>query len=180
MNALIISDSHGYPDRIERAIKAQKKILKRGEILTLFFLGDGLRDIYSSLENEDTVIYSVKGNCDFGFLCDPQGEEIPPSRLVNFGSLRIFMTHGHLFDVKSTLCRAEAEAIKQGADILLFGHTHNRTELYIPQGTLPCQDKRLAVFNPGSLGLPNFGAPSFGTLTIKDGGFVLSHGDLAY
>lgn len=178
MNALIISDSHGRPDRIDRAIDAQKKLLKKGEVLTLFFLGDGLRDLYSSNKSKDTVIYSVRGNCDLGFTHDINDEEIPLSRTVSFGGLKIFMAHGHTLDVKSTLCRAEAEAIKQGADILLFGHTHIETELYIAPKTFFAQDKRLAVFNPGSLGYPASGVPSFGTLTVTSNGFILSHGTL--
>lgn len=178
MNALIISDSHGRTDMIDRAIDVQKELLKKGEVLTLFFLGDGLRDLYSSHKSKDTIIYSVRGNCDFGFTHDINGEEIPLSRIVNFGGLKIFMTHGHMFDVKSTLCRAESEAIKQGADILLFGHTHVETELYIAPQTFLTQNKRLAVFNPGSLGSPASGTPSFGALTVTDNGFILSHGML--
>ena len=35
-----------------------------------------------------------------------------------------FLTHGHLFGVKSNLTRLKLEANRVGAQVALFGHTH--------------------------------------------------------
>ena len=40
------------------------------------------------------------------------------------GGVRFFLTHGHLFGVKSSLTRLKLEANRVGAQIALFGHTH--------------------------------------------------------
>ncbi len=173
MNILIISDTHGRSDRIDEAIKANLKVLPKGETLTLLFLGDGLRDLYASSQADNVIVYEVKGNCDFGISSTPYGEDVPNYRTVELEGYRIFMTHGHMYDVKSTLVKAEQEAIRQGADILLFGHTHSRCILILNKDTFEGQKKELAVFNPGSLGDSR---ASFGTLTIKNSSVLFSHG----
>ena len=56
------------------------------------------------------------------------------------------------------------------ADIVLFGHTHERLEKYIPT-----DDGGFYLFNPGSIG--GF-KPSYGIINIADSGILLSHGSL--
>ena len=83
------------------------------------------------------------------------------------------MTHGHTLGVKGgrdELCR---EAARNGADIVLFGHTHVPSLEYIEKGSIRGVDKPLVLFNPGSLG--DFEG-SFGNLSLSDDGFLLSHG----
>ena len=45
----------------------------------------------------------------------------PPSLTVSLDGVRIFLTHGHLFGVKSGLTRLTLEARRVGAQLALFG-----------------------------------------------------------
>ena len=170
---LIVSDSHGKVDRLEKLISYRQRLLKKGEVLEVIFLGDGLCDVFSCKQYDSVIFHAVRGNCDIGERFSPYGEEIPLYRLINIGDLKIFLCHGHTLSVKGgydELCR---EASRQGADIALFGHTHFPTLEYIKKGSVRDLDKDIAIFNPGSLG-DGFG--SFGNLSLSNGEFLLSHG----
>ena len=80
--------------------------------------------------------YHVPGNCDFF-------TSAPPSLTISLDGVRIFLTHGHLFGVKSGLTRLTLEARRVGAQLALFGHTH--------RALLEEQDG-LWLMNPGACG----------------------------
>ena len=82
---------------------------------------------------------------------------------------RVFMMHGHRAGVKGGDGAARSLALARGADILLYGHTHRPLACYDPDGPL-------YVMNPGSIGAPPDGHPSYGILDILPGGVMLSHG----
>lgn len=159
---LIISDSHGRVDNI-REVAERCKTAK--EIL---FLGDGLRDIDAAWL--DSAI-CVRGNCDmFG------ADDSPAERILHFGEYTVMMTHGHEYSVKSGFERAAAAAAERGADLLAFGHTHKKTDLYLPAGSEiggVILKKPLRVFNPGALK-----DGSFGVLTLRDGIALTSWGEI--
>lgn len=174
-DVLILSDTHGSITRINELIEYRQGLLGRGEVPTLIFLGDGLGDLFSSKYYDEIITYAVRGNCDARDYLSPFGEEIPLYRTVELGGHKIFMAHGHTLSVKSTrdeLCR---EASRQGADIVLFGHTHAPTLEYIGKGSSWGIDRDLVVFNPGSLG--DYSG-SFGNLSFSENGFLLSHGKI--
>ena len=163
MEILIFSDSHGSRDKLSYAIE------KSGRYDEILFLGDGLRDIEALPEGNFAIC--VRGNCDmFG------SEEYPTERILRFGEYTVMMTHGHTYSVKSTLDRAAAAAVSRGADMLIFGHTHKRTDIYLPEGSdvggviLP---RPLRLFNPGSVR-----EGSFGRLTLKNNIPLTSFGDI--
>lgn len=167
MNILVVSDTHGRADRLTEA-------LDRTRPGVLLFLGDGLRDL-ARIEPGTVTVRAVRGNCDF------YGAEIPATRMEIFGKYRIFLTHGHHFGVKSSIDPLVGVAAKEGADALLYGHTH------IPFSTvLPAEEvyggvrlvKSLAVLCPGSLGEPRGGVPTFGTLELRENGILPSLGEL--
>ena len=54
---------------------------------------------------------------------------------------KIFITHGHLYNVKYTLNNLYYAAREKNADIVCFGHTHNPMSEYVDG---------LYVLNPGS------------------------------
>ena len=158
MDFLIISDSHGRVDRLADIIEAcsacpPDKIL---------FLGDGINDVSALSRLSGREVVAVAGNCDI--LC-----EEPLERIMGVGNRKIFMLHGHTRGVKHGFGRLEARARQVGADIVLYGHTHER-------------DCRLSdgiwFFNPGSVGFPSHGRPSFGRLTVTDGITDFSYGEL--
>ena len=173
LDVLIVSDTHGRADVLTRLIEHRKKLLKRGEVLHLIFLGDGLNDLFSCPHYDGVIAYAVRGNCDFSVPFGPYGEDIPTESLIELCGHKIFIAHGHTLDVKSTRVRLYQRAAELGADIALFGHTHSPIEDYITSERVPSLAKPLAVFNPGSLG---YGA-SFGNLSLSRDAFLLSHGN---
>ena len=93
------------------------------------------------------------------------------------------MTHGLLYGVNGGITTAAHNALAQGADVLLYGHTHIAAESY---QTLRVRDeqgeyteKTLLVANPGSIGEPRDGGGyRFGVLTLTDTSVLFSHGAL--
>ena len=81
-------------------------------------LGDHLEDA-ASMESVFSGVdfYHVPGNCDYF-------TNVPPSLTISLDGVRVFLTHGHLFGVKSGLTRLALEARRVGAQLALFGHTH--------------------------------------------------------
>lgn len=150
---LIISDVHGDRDRLRRILAAC------GRVHAVFFLGDGLADVREVLAEQDAPppLYAVRGNCDIGLLGE---DELP----VSLGSHRILMLHGHTAGAKLGEGGLLALARHNGADIVLYGHTHLRYERHLDEG----EGGPLWLFNPGSVGRPFDSPPSFGRLTVGD------------
>ena len=167
MTLLVLSDSHGRREHIERAIALS------GKTEAVLFLGDGLGDLDPSLC--DAPIYAVRGNCDcFGFSHSSE----PDERMITFGEYNVLMMHGHTHSVKSNPDIAIAYAAQKGADLLLYGHTHQKHEQFIPAGSTVCGitlKTPIRVMNPGSIGKPDSGY-SFGTVTIRKKEILLGFG----
>ncbi len=107
---------------------------------------------------------AVRGNCDFI-------SKQPYEQLCEAGDKKLFITHGHLFDVKMTtkaLMRAGAE---QEADIILFGHTHERLCEYVDD---PEYEKPFYLVNPGSISMPHDGIPTYALIEIRDGDILIN------
>jgi putative phosphoesterase len=175
MTLLILSDSHGRPDRIREAIARVKPD-------GILFAGDGLRDLaYCDLPSSGACpLWAVKGNCDWMLspvIVGDSALEAEDEELITAEGIRILLMHGHTYGVKGGLGRAIARAIAQDADVLIFGHTHTPVELHLsPDNTFAFSvQKPLTVFNPGSLGDRD---ASFGTLTIQKGQMLFGHGEL--
>ena len=173
---LIVSDTHGRAGRLNELIEYRQKLIKNGEPLTLIHLGDGLSDLFSSVQYDNIISYAVRGNCDFGFTdrMSPYGEEMPIYRLIHIDKYKVFITHGHAFSVKGGYDEICREASNQDADFVLFGHTHMPMLEYIKKGSIRGVEKDLVLFNPGSLGEMFDG--TFGNLSISENGFLFSHG----
>lgn len=168
---VIFSDVHGRRDRV------QELLARHRDANGFLFLGDGLCDLDESLfAANGCALVCVRGNCDVFAL------DTPEETMLDLGGVRLLLTHGHRYSVKSGLARALAVASKRGADALLFGHTHLAEEKYFPEGELLADGTSLArptwAFNPGSLGEPRDGKPSYGLLQIRNGQMLFSHGTL--
>lgn len=172
MTLLILSDSHGRPDRIDEAIR---RVRPDG----ILFAGDGLRDLTRC--TIPCPLWAVSGNCDWltsplilnGSLLEPESEE-----LMTAEGIRILLMHGHKYGVKGGLGQAIARAVQLEADVLVFGHTHIPLDLHLrpdSERTDFSVTKPLTVFNPGSLGDRD---GSFGTLTVRGGQLLCGHGEL--
>ncbi|MCD8026514.1 MAG: metallophosphoesterase [Clostridiales bacterium] len=129
MRILVLSDTHGDLNSAIRAVDSQPT----AEIIV--HCGDGAdQAMYLKDNYRDKMIVAVRGNCDW---CSP----LPPTETLNVCGKRIFVTHGHLYGVKSGLYNVMSIAGDRKADILLFGHTH------IP---LCKYEDGLYMLNPGS------------------------------
>lgn len=165
MEFLIFSDSHGRNERMLRAVARQPK--KPDGVL---FLGDGLRQMERGLFGE-LPLFAVRGNCD-GFL--PLWEDVRDEELLRFAGHTLLLTHGATYGVKGGLARLETAAAQKGAELALFGHTH---EPYLHTtaageglgGRL--LDRPLYLFNPGSIA-----DGSFGHLLLTEETVLFSHG----
>lgn len=162
MNILVFSDSHGHGDLIEEVVHRQ--ITPPDAV---FFLGDGLRDL-AWCDLCGSRLYSIRGNCDF-YSSDDTGDEI----FTELGGIKIFAAHGHKYSVKSGYLAMAARAASLGADIMLFGHTHEPICHAFNEGDTVLDiklTKKLYVMNPGSIGQ----GKSFGTVTVRNG-VILMH-----
>lgn len=172
MKILVLSDSHGRVDRLSRAVELNR------DADAIIHLGDGLRDL-KYVDLPDVPIYKVRGNGeDFGAFL---GSDVPRELFTEIGGVKILMMHGHIYSVKSGIDRAACYAMEKGADLLLFGHTHGALERYIPEGSdlgFGKAERSIYAFNPGSIGEPRFNSPKFGLITIRNGNFLLSHGEI--
>lgn len=174
MDILIVSDSHGQRNLLREAVERVRPD-------ALLFAGDGLRDLaYMDLP---CPLYAVCGNCD---LAPPPLDcanattsgDIEEESLFELDGVRILLMHGHRWGVKNGYLPAMMRAAKCGADVLVFGHTHEPLEQCLRPddggyGTELALTKPLWICNPGSLG----DAPHrFATLTVRHGQILLGHG----
>jgi putative phosphoesterase len=147
MKICVFSDSHGYAANMINAIELEKPDL-------CFFLGDGERDIAKvEAKYPDLPVYAVRGNCDFR-------SDMKSLLICVVDGVKIFMTHGHLSNVKyeyeyDTLT---SQALEAEAQIALFGHTHDQHL---------SENRGVMLLNPGSVGRGYY--PSYAVLNIKDG-----------
>lgn len=166
MQILVVSDTHGRSDRL-------CEVIRRTRADVLLFLGDGLRDL-SAIPDDTLTIRAVRGNCDL------YGADTPELRIETFGQYRIFLAHGHRYGVKYGLDALIATAAAAGADAVLYGHTHEPYCRVIPAGEEYggiILERPLALLCPGSLGEPRRGAPTFGTLTLRENGILPALGE---
>lgn len=154
MRILVVSDTHHDFDALYRLVLHEKDAID-----LLVHLGDGAQDVDDLRAVWPLLpVRFVRGNCDYVSTA-------PDTATVEIGGLRLFLTHGHLFDVNRTTERLAAQARRQDAAVALFGHTHRQL----------CRDVLgIQLLNPGSLGKPRDGARGYGVIEIKQGQPVCS------
>ncbi len=136
MKILVITDSH---NRIENIVKAYEKE-KPDVILSA---GDYISDVIEFSYMYDNVkVYGVKGNGDI-FVDNYKFEEI-----IELQNIKIFLTHGHMDNVKAGYGSLIKNTQNLNVDIVIFGHTHK-----------PCEftENNIYYFNPGALMLGSYG-----------------------
>lgn len=153
MKILVVSDTHGDTSRLKDLLSSVK-----GHISALIHAGDYEGDA-AEIQRlyPDLPVYAVCGNCDYGRV-------MPPVCLIELGAKRIFITHGHRYDVNYSLMKLAYTAMENEADLCIFGHTH-----------IPLYEKHegLRIVNPGSLSRPRGGSKaSYAIIDINDKGSI--------
>lgn len=174
LTLLVISDIHGNRRGLDSVLARQ---IKKPD--ALLFLGDGYSDL-NRAQPLDMPLFAVRGNCDVWSLMGM--DDLPRELTVTPGGCKIFMTHGDAYINTRGVDALAARGAKEGADIVLYGHTHVRHEAHFAPGDTVGGvklEKALHVFNPGSLGSPrDGGAPAFGVIEIRGNGILFSHGEV--
>lgn len=130
MKYLVVSDNHG-----DRDVLVDLAATYRGKVDKLFHCGDSELEANDVLWNDFIV---VRGNCDYT-------SEFPETIVEKIGEDTIFMTHGHLANVRSGLTTLALKAEQVKATIVLFGHTHE----------IGCEVRANVLYlNPGSISQP--------------------------
>jgi putative phosphoesterase len=129
MRIVVMSDTHGETNSIDQVRHAV------GPVDAVFHCGDSELDTqHESLQGA----FVVGGNCDWD---SSYSAEV----FTEVNGVKVFMAHGHLWQVKSTMLPLSYRAQEVGANVVLFGHSHVLGAELI--------DGMLFV-NPGSLELP--------------------------
>lgn len=103
-----MSDTHGDASIIAEVTQ------HAGVVDGIFHCGDSELDVeHKSLQS----IHVVRGNCD---MDSSFSNEV----ITDIKGTKIYMTHGHLLQVKNTMIPIKLRAQEVGADVVLFGHSH--------------------------------------------------------
>lgn len=160
MKLLVVSDSHGKVQNILSAIEKETPD-------KIIFTGDGLRD-FDKIEEGGLANFSnifkdnyginenlikVAGNCDYFY------NEEPLTTIKDFGGVRTFITHGHLFKAKFGLGGICKETKLANCRLAIFGHTHSQHFENIEDITL---------VNPGSIA-----NGKYAVIKITDGNIIV-------
>lgn len=138
----VFTDSHGDTEPMMAVIREQKPDM-------VLHLGDYARDAEELCREFPAMdIRYVRGNCDYG-------SDAPEVLTPVVDRVRIFMTHGHRYQVKFTLYSLANAASFSGAQLALFGHTHESEFRQVGD---------VSLFNPGAAGA---GGHRWGLVTVE-------------
>jgi len=139
-----MSDSHGDKSAMRKAATLESPEM-------ILHLGDHDRDCAAiEMEFPGIQFRCVRGNCD-------RSSTGLDEREFALEGKRFFLTHGHIYGVKTGLSSIIRSAAGRDADVLIFGHTH------IPHFSVR---EKLSVINPGSIGM---GEKTYAVLELKNG-----------
>ena len=131
MKIAVFSDTHGSPRGMINAVKEYCPD-------QIIHLGDGIRDTERLAKEFPYIpVCAVPGNCDYD-------SQEPEYKVINLGTLKAFLTHGHRYAVRYGKLDTLLYATEcSGAHIAMFGHTH-RAGFEQLEG--------IFVLNPGTAG----------------------------
>jgi putative phosphoesterase len=129
---LIISDTHRKNDNYLKIID------EVGKLDRVIHLGDVEGSEYVIQEAAGCPVDIVAGNNDFF-------SDLPSEKNLQIGQYNVMITHGHRYYIGMGNEMLKREAIAQGADIVMYGHTHRPVIDISPN---------IIAINPGSLSYP--------------------------
>ena len=132
MRIAVVSDSHGdisfFIDKMKE-IKGVDRIIHLGD-----YDSDG-HEINRILDIPTDI---VAGNNDYG-------SKDASEKILNIEGHKIYLTHGHKYNVYFGIDRLVYKGLELGADLVMYGHTHR----FIDE-----TDQGVRVINPGSPSSP--------------------------
>lgn len=149
MRIIVVSDTHGNNGPfLEKAITMEKPDM-------IFHLGDFVADAKKISKIMEIEYIAVKGNGDYGIM------DVNEDELIQINGKKIFLTHGHKYNVHYDTHDLYIKGLELDADLILFGHTH-----------IPIIEKteELIIMNPGSPSIPRAldKKGTFGLITIGE------------
>lgn len=132
MKILIISDTHR---KNENYLKIVKDL---GTLDMVIHLGDVEGSEYTIQNAVSCPVEMVAGNNDFF-------SDLPSEKTFQIGKYNVMITHGHRYYIGMGSEMLKREAVAQGVDIVMYGHTHRPVIDISPS---------IMAINPGSLSYP--------------------------
>ena len=144
MKILVFSDSHNDIISMVRTVENNRPDM-------IIHLGDNYNDA-QILKTKFPEIHfeTVVGNCDF--------ESAHTIKIFEVEGIKFFITHGHLYGVKTRMDRLIKKGCEEQADIVLFGHTH---KAYLSK------ENGMWVINPGIIN--KIFTPTYAQIIIENG-----------
>ena len=170
----IASDIHGDAQTTEKLLRRYResgaeKLVLLGDVLyhgPRNDLPEGYapKKVIELLNPFKNEILAVRGNCDVY-------SKLPLEESLQAEDKSIFITHGHLYGVKSSTERLMYAGVEREADIILFGHTHEGLCEYVDE---ECFGRPFYLVNPGSIAQPMYGNPTFAVIEIRNSDVLVS------
>lgn len=111
-------------------------------------------------EGKVPSIHLVKGNCD-----GSNAAGIPDMTTFEINeNIKVLLTHGHKYMVKSDLDTLTYVASYQNANLVIYGHTHEYDD-HIKSG--------IRFLNPGSIGSGYYGHLTYMLMSIEKGNRII-------
>ncbi|MFJ7663885.1 metallophosphoesterase [Lysinibacillus sp. NPDC097162] len=150
MQILVMSDTHGDSAVIDKVRSFYPNVE------TLIHCGDSELPFSHEALND---MKKVRGNCDID-------KAFPDEVIIEVEDVTLFVTHGHLFNVKTSILSLSYRAKEVDAQIACFGHSH-------VLGAEMIDD--VLFINPGSLLKPRGrNEKSFAVIDIQDDYFKVN------
>jgi hypothetical protein len=147
---LVISDTHRKNDNYLKVLETV------GKLDMVIHLGDVEGSEYLIREAAGCPVEIVAGNNDFF-------SDLPSEKTLQIGKYHVMITHGHRYYIGMGNEMLKKEAVANGMDIVMYGHTH--------RPVIDISDNIIAI-NPGSLSYPRQEnrKPSYIIMTINSSG----------
>lgn len=132
MKVLIISDTHGLCENLDKVLESERPydlVIHLGDL-------EGAEDYLEAAAA--CPVEAVRGNNDYF-------SDLPDEKVIEVAGKQVLITHGHYYYVAAGVEKLIKEAMGRNIDIVMFGHTHR---------PLLRQKRGLVVLNPGSLSYP--------------------------
>ena len=158
----VVSDTH-LPRFGKTLPSPLMRGLKKAGVQAIVHCGDATERLALDLCAELAPVYAVAGNND----SKPLQRSLPNRRVLELGSVRIGVVHGHAGRGRTTMDRACSAFAEERVDVVLFGHSH-----------IPFRIRRHGVllFNPGSPTDKRINpAYTYGVLRISQGRVRAEH-----